>query len=159
MLGDPKHLDKKHLQFLADLEWRMPDAAPGAGTSLSKHFQSLLEYSDTLRPIALDPALVAQARSTILRASIPQIMFEQLRRFYGDDKRALQLDVIAGVGIEKVLRRKSGRRLSEPVPAFYTQGGVQRGTRPRHGARWSNSSPRRRGSGARARCPPRPGAS
>jgi type VI secretion system protein ImpL len=121
MLGDPKHLDKKHLQYLADLEWRMPDAAPGAGTSLSKHFQSLLEYSDTLRPIALDPALVAQARSTILRASIPQIMFEQLRRFYGDDKRALQLDVIAGTGIEKVLRRKSGRRLSEPVPAFYTK--------------------------------------
>ena len=80
MLGDPKHLDKKHLQSLADLEWKMPDAAPGAGTSLSKHFQSLLEYSDTLRPIALDPALVAQARSTIRRASIPQIMFDQLRR-------------------------------------------------------------------------------
>jgi type VI secretion system protein ImpL len=121
MLGDPKHLDKKHLQYLADLEWRMPDAAPGAGTSLSKHFQSLLEYSDTLRPIALDPALVAQARSTILRASVSQIMFGQLRRVYSDDKRALQLDVIAGTGIEKVLRRKSGRRLSEPVPAFYTK--------------------------------------
>ena len=29
--------------------------------------------------------------------------------------------MIAGVGIEKVLRRKSGRRLSEPVPSFYTQ--------------------------------------
>ncbi|MGH9140818.1 MAG: type VI secretion system membrane subunit TssM, partial [Vicinamibacterales bacterium] len=122
MLGDPKHLDKKHLQFLADVEWRMPDAAPGAGTSLSKHFQSLLEYSDTLRPIALDPALVAKTRTTILRASIPQIMFEQLRRSYADDtKRALQLDVIAGAGIEKVLRRRSGRRLSEPVPAFYTK--------------------------------------
>jgi type VI secretion system protein ImpL len=122
MLGDPKHLDKKTLQFLADLEWKMPDAAPGAGTSLSKHFQSLLEYSDTLRPIALDASLVAQTRSTILRASIPQIMFEQLRRAYSDDtKRALQLDVIAGNGIEKVLRRRSGRKLSEPVPAFYTK--------------------------------------
>ena len=122
MLGDPKHLDKKHLQFLADLEWRMPDAAPGAGTSLSKHFQSLLENSETLRPIALDPALVAATRSTIQRASIPQIMLEQLRRSYtADDKRALQLDVIAGTGIEKVLRRKSGRRLSEPVPGFYTK--------------------------------------
>ena len=121
MLGDPKHLDKKLLQALADQEWRMPDAAPGAGTSLSKHFQSLLEYSDTLRPIALDPALVAQARTTILRASIPQIMFEQLKRSYADDKRGLQLDVIAGTGIEKVLRRKSGRKLSEPIPAFYTK--------------------------------------
>ena len=122
MLGDPKHLDKKYLQSLADVEWKMPDAAPGAGTSLSNHFQNLLAYSDTLRPIALDPSLVAQARSTILRASIPQMMFEQLRRSYtGETKGALQLDVIAGAGIEKVLRRKSGRKLSEPVPAFYTK--------------------------------------
>ncbi len=122
MLGDPKHLDKKHLQLLADIEWKQPDATPGAGSSLSKHFQNLLTYSDTLRPIALDPALVAQARSTIRQASIPQLMFEQLRRSYADDgKRALRLDVIAGAGIEKVLRRRSGRRLSEPVPAFYTK--------------------------------------
>jgi type VI secretion system protein ImpL len=70
----------------------------------------------------LDPALVAQARSTIQRASIPQMMFEQLRRSYiGESKGALQLDVIAGSGIEKVLRRKSGRKLSEPVPSFYTK--------------------------------------
>jgi len=122
MLGDPRYLDKKHLQYLADLEWKMPDATPGAGTSLSNHFQSLLAYSPTLRPIALDPALVAQARSTILRASIPQMMFDQLRRSASDDgKRGLQLDVIAGSGIEKVLRRKSGRKLSEPVPSFYTK--------------------------------------
>ena len=122
MLGDPKHLDKKDLQLLADQEWRMPDASPGAGTSLSKHFQSLLEYSDTLRPIALDASLVAQVRSTIRQASIPQIMFDQMRRSYSDDtKRALRLDIIAGAGIEKVLRRKSGRKLSEPVPSFYTK--------------------------------------
>jgi hypothetical protein len=113
----------------------MSDAAPGAGTSLSKHFQSLLEYSDTLRPIALDPALVAQARSTILRASIPQIMFEQLRRFYGDDKRALQLDVIAGTGIEKVLRRRAGAGCRDQCRRSH-EGGVQRGTRDsRHGSR------------------------
>jgi type VI secretion system protein ImpL len=121
MLGDRKHLDKKHLQFLADLEWRMPDAAPGAGTSLAKHFQSLLDYSDTLRPMAIDQSIVAQARSTIRQASIPQIMFDQLRRSYRDDSaRALHLDIIAGVGIEKVLRRRSGRKLSDPVPSFYT---------------------------------------
>jgi type VI secretion system protein ImpL len=121
MLGDPSRLDKKHLQYLADVEWRMPDAAPGAGTSLTKHFQSLLEYSDTLRPIALDPSLVAQARATIRQASIPQIMFEQLRRSLSDDSaNALHLDIIAGVGIEKVLTRKSGRRLSEPIPSLYT---------------------------------------
>ena len=121
MLGDPKHLDKKDLKFLADLEWKMPDASPGAGTSLAEHFQSLLDYSDTLRPIALDQSIVAQARSTLRQASIPQIMFEQLRRSYADDTAgALHLDIIAGVGIEKVLRRRSGRKLSDPIPSFYT---------------------------------------
>ena len=121
MLGEPKHLDKKHLQYLADLEW---DPAPvgGAARSPSTHFRSLLEYSDTLRPIAIDPALVAQARSSIRQASIPQIMYGQLQRSYSSDSAdALRLDIIAGVGVEKVMRRKSGRKISEPVPGIYTK--------------------------------------
>jgi type VI protein secretion system component VasK len=66
--------------------------------------------------------LIAQARSSIRRASIPQIMYARLQRSYRDDEtNALRLDVLAGVGIEKVLRRRSGRKLSEPVPAIYTQ--------------------------------------
>src|SRR5258708_5352125 len=76
---------------------------------------------DPLRPTPLDTSLIAQARSTIRQASIPKLMFNQLQRGYSDDTaRALHLDVMA-VGIEKVLRRRSGRRLSEPIPSFYTQ--------------------------------------
>jgi type VI secretion system protein ImpL len=131
MLGQPQHLDKKHLQFLADLEWNTPETVPGAGTPLSTHFRSLLEYGDTLRPIALDQSLVAQARSTIRQESIAQIMYDQLRRSYSaDSERALRIDVIAGVGIEKVLRRKSGRRLSEPLPSLYTQRVFKEATGP-----------------------------
>jgi type VI secretion system protein ImpL len=119
MLGDPRHLDKKHLQFVADMEWK--PAGTGPGTSLATHFRTLLENGDTLRPIPQDASLVAQARSTIRQASIPQIMYSQLQRAYSEEtKDDLRLDVIAGVGIEKVLRRKSGRRLSEPIPGFYT---------------------------------------
>jgi type VI secretion system protein ImpL len=122
MLGEPRHLDKKYLQRLVDQEWKMPDTVPGAGTALAKHFESLLERGETLRPIALDQSLVAQARSTIRLASMPQIMYGQLQRIHSDDSAGvLRLDVIAGVGIEKVLRRRSGRRLSEPVPGLYTQ--------------------------------------
>jgi type VI secretion system protein ImpL len=119
MLGDPRHLDKKHLQYVADLEWKPAGTAPG--TPLSTHFRTLLENGDTLRPIPQDASLVAQARSTLRQASIPQLMFSQLQRAYSaETKDDLRLDVIAGVGIEKVLRRKSGRRLSEPIPGFYT---------------------------------------
>jgi type VI secretion system protein ImpL len=119
MLGEPVHLDKKHLQFLADLEWK-PAGATVAPT-LSTHFRSLLEQRETLRPIATDTTLIAQGRSTIRRASVPQIMYGELLRDYsGETKDDLRLDVIAGVGIEKVLRRRSGRKLSEPIQGFFT---------------------------------------
>ena len=40
MLGEPRHVDKKHLQFVADLEWHAADTAdPDAGARLSKHFR------------------------------------------------------------------------------------------------------------------------
>ncbi len=66
MLGQPSRLDKKHLQFVAELEWHAADtAAPEAGATLAQHFASLLDYADTLRPIALNTRIVAQARSSI----------------------------------------------------------------------------------------------
>ena len=121
MLAEPRRLDKKHLQFLADLEWPSGTGA-AASASPSAHFRNLLEYSDTLRPIPVDPSLVAQARSSIRQASIAQIMYGQVQRAYSDDTaNALQFPVVAGLGIEKVLRRKSGTRLSEPFPSLYTK--------------------------------------
>ena len=73
MLGDPRRLDKKHLQRLADLEWKTSSTAPGAGTSLANHFQRFLDESDTLRPIPVDPRLVAQAQGTLRSASIRRL--------------------------------------------------------------------------------------
>ena len=122
MLGDPRRLDKKHLQFLADREWKTSETVAGGGPSLSTHFQSLLGYSDTLRPIPLDQVLIAKARSAIGQASIPKIMYGRLQRSYNAENAAgLRLDINAGVGIEQVLKRKSDRSLSEPIPGFYTQ--------------------------------------
>ncbi len=121
MLGDRKHLDKKYLQDMADAEWKMSGTTPAAGTSLANHFRSLLDESDALPPIALDQNLIAQAKNTIRSVSIPKLMYEQMRRDYSaDTARALRFDQIAGLGIEKVFRRRSGRRLSEPFPSIYT---------------------------------------
>jgi type VI secretion system protein ImpL len=123
MLGEPKHLDKAHLQYLADLEWKGADGTgTPAGESASKHFQSLLEYGDTLRPIALDPALVAQARSTIRQASVPRIMYSRIQASYATDvAHAVRLDAAGGIGMEKVLKRKSGVSLSEPMPSLFSR--------------------------------------
>ena len=122
MLADPKHLKKDHLQEVADLEWKRPNALSGAGPSPATHFESFLEYGDAIRPIAVDAQLVAQARTNIRNASIPKIMYDELKgEKNANTATALRLDVIAGVGIEKVLRRRSGVRLSEPVPPVYTK--------------------------------------
>jgi len=121
MLGDPRHLDKKHLQLLADQEWKPTAPAGGGPVSLATHFASLLEYRDVLRPMPIDPALVAQARSSI-RQAVPRIMYGRLQRSFGaDTPGALRLDTAAGLGIEKVFYRRSGRRLSDPLPSLYTK--------------------------------------
>jgi len=121
MLGDPKHLDKKFMQSVADSEWPPPLSGSRSGALPSTHIRNLLEYSDTLRPIATEPVLVTQARNNLKAASIPRIIYSQIKRAYADDPNGLRLDSVAGLGIEKVLRRRSGRPLSEPVPAIYTQ--------------------------------------
>jgi type VI secretion system protein ImpL len=121
MLGEPKRLDRDHMQFLADLEWNPTGRATTvAGAALTKHFQSLLAREGTLRPVAVDAAVIARTRSTLQQASVPRIIYARLKRDYAEDKaRALRLDVAAGAGIERVLRRKSGTSLSEPVPSIY----------------------------------------
>jgi len=123
MLGEPSHLDKGHLQLLADREWKSAEGVPPAeGDSAAKHFQSLLEYGDTLRPIALDTALVSQARSTVRQASIPGIMYSRIKAAYrADAARALNLDAAAGLGLEQVIKRKSGVSLREPLSSLYSR--------------------------------------
>src|SRR5262245_60467501 len=74
MLGQPEHLDKEQLTYIADLEWqRSPD--PAVSSALSEHFRSLLNYENKLRGMPLDEPLVAQARSTIRQASIPGLIY------------------------------------------------------------------------------------
>jgi type VI secretion system protein ImpL len=123
MLGHPEHLDETHLGALTDYEWERAYASnPDTRASLSRHFHSLLEAEDALRPARLDEDLVKSARSTIQQASIPRLMYGQIKLAYaGDAGRALRLDIAAGVGAERVLRRKSGASITQPVSSLYTK--------------------------------------
>jgi len=122
MLGQPEHFDREQVSYIAKEEWeRATDADTAA--ALAKHFGSLLTAEAHTRPVALDATLVAQARSTIRQATIPQLVYRQLRlRYLDEGQRPFRLDVAAGAGAERVLRLKSGRALSEPVPNLYTAG-------------------------------------
>jgi type VI secretion system protein ImpL len=118
MLGEPKRLDKAYIQMLTDLEWERAAAGP----ALSKHFQSLLESGDTLRPLPLDGTLVAQARSSIHQTSMAKIMYDSVKRDHTAENRpGLRIDQLAGVDVEKVFSRRSGVPLSTPMPSFYTR--------------------------------------
>jgi type VI secretion system protein ImpL len=122
MLGDPGRLDKQYLTDFATAEWKSVDNAASGGASLVEHFQSLLELGGTLRPVALDTAIIAQARASIGRASIPRITYERLkRRYQSDTTRSVRLDVAAGMGAEKTLVRRSGASLTNPVPSLFTR--------------------------------------
>jgi len=123
MLGEPRHLDKEHLQMLAQIEWK--DAGAGASPvapALSQHFTALLENGDSLRRLPLDGTLVAQARSSIRQTSRTRILYEGLKRTYMDGTgQGLRLDQLAGLDVERVFTRRSGIPLSTPMPRLYTR--------------------------------------
>jgi type VI secretion system protein ImpL len=123
MLGHPERLNKEQLAYLADLEWQSAYAAdPDRVAAVTKHFRSLLDYESSLRPIALDDSIVTQARSTLQQASQAGLVYRYVRINYANDAaRALRLDLVAGLGAERVLRRKNGVNLAEPVPSIYTK--------------------------------------
>ncbi len=125
MLGNPEHLDKAHLGFVAEIEWSTGSTQEMAA-ALSKHFKGLLAEGVTLPSLPLNDSLVAQARATIRRASIPQLVYNRLKLTHADEtSRGLRLDESSGVGADRVLRRRSGRPLSERIPYLYTAAGFK----------------------------------
>ncbi|HMD75302.1 MAG TPA: type VI secretion system membrane subunit TssM [Steroidobacteraceae bacterium] len=123
MLGEPEHLDKTQLAFLINLDWQDTYAAyPDILTALGLQLHNLIEDQKRLRPLPIDASLVAQSRNTVRQASIARLMYDQLKLIRADDtSHDLRLDVAAGIGAERVLLRKSGKKLSDPIPGLYTR--------------------------------------
>ncbi len=120
MLGDPSRMVKTQFAFIADREWKAAyPADPDLGAAVARHFQTLLENEDELRPMQLDQQLVARARSTIAQVSIPQLVYQTLQ-LNNSQPSALHLDTATGLGATEVFARKSGASLSQPVPRIYT---------------------------------------
>jgi len=121
MLGEPKHLDAGELVALANLEWRkvFPDE-PVLQQALAKHFQALVEEPGQLRALPLDAALVEQARTTLRTADLSTLVYGSMKLSAESAGKPLQLDKELGL-LGNVFRRQSGKPLSEPLPAVYTQ--------------------------------------
>jgi type VI secretion system protein ImpL len=123
MLADAGHRDSDHLRFLAQYEWRQlsPNDAD-ARDRLAQHFEQLLGDPDRFKSVPISADVVAQARFALQTASLPVLMYSRLKLTYlADQKRAVRLDLTLGPGADTVLYRKSGAKLSDPLPAIYTR--------------------------------------
>ena len=121
MLGDPARMVKPQFAFIADREWKAAyPADPDLGQAVARHFKTLLDSEELLRPMPLDQTLVARARATIAGVSIPELMYQTIRLSYAEDS-PLRLDTAAGVGVNEVFVRKSRTSFSQPIPKIYTR--------------------------------------
>ena len=121
MLGDPKRVEPGQLAFLAQVEWgrAYPDR-PDMRDALATHLEALLA-GERLNPVALDDALVVRARNALRAATPASLAYSRLKLLFASEKyKPLRLDREVQ-GIESVFRRRSGRSLSEPLPALYTR--------------------------------------
>lgn len=121
MLGSARHRDVSYLHALAQVLWReMYPQEPQTAHSLDEQFNQLLS-ADRLSSITLDHQAVQQARIALHNASLPVLIYDQLKlKYLNDPSQALRLDLKIGTGAS-VLVRRSGAPLSEPVPALYTR--------------------------------------
>jgi type VI secretion system protein ImpL len=121
MLGYPEHFQRDHLKYLADVEWRTAYRHdPDAGARLSEHFTSLLDYNERLPPVALDDALVEQARRAIPPDAIPRLIYGRLKLTYAADTAGqIRFDTI--LNATQVFQRRSGTSLAQPVSSLYTK--------------------------------------
>jgi type VI secretion system protein ImpL len=121
MLGDPARMVKPQFAFIADREWKAAyPADPDLGQAVARHFKTLLDSEELLRPMPLDQALVARARATIAGVSIPELMYQSIRLSYAEDS-PLRLDTAVGIGVSEVFARKSRTSFSQPIPKIYTR--------------------------------------
>jgi type VI secretion system protein ImpL len=122
MLTDDEHRDPQYLRSLSRIEWQAmyPDDASTA-RRLSEHFDQLLEVEDRLASVTADDELVEQSRTAMRSASLAAMMYSRLRLGYAESNDAVRLDLAAGTGAPLIFVRRSGKPLSEPVPALYTR--------------------------------------
>ena len=152
MLGEPEHLDKKHLQFVADLEWHAADNADAQlGGGAVEAFPEPAGLSDDAAPDRARTRRCSRRRAARIRqASIPRFIYGRLKRNYADDARAPCGSTWRRASASKqVIRRKSGVQLCEPVPSLYSRAVFKEMIDRRDSAMSSSSSRRTTGCGAR----------
>ncbi|MBN8872218.1 MAG: type VI secretion system membrane subunit TssM [Rhodospirillales bacterium] len=127
MLGGAGPLDRDLVREWMTLDWRYSFRAATQASlveSLHNHLDALL--AEPLPQVALDAALVEQARATFSRVSVPQRVYSRIRPSAAATKAPgwTPLDALGPAG-GRLFIRPSGKLLSDGVPGFLTPEGFQ----------------------------------
>lgn len=122
MLGQPEHLVRPELLAIAQLELsRLLGDAPGELEAANQHLAALLgDDKAGIRAARLDESKLVAARQTLKQASLAALAYGQLQGM-ASGKENINLEIAGGQGSAQVFSRRSGRPLSEPVPALFTR--------------------------------------
>jgi type VI secretion system protein ImpL len=125
LLGDQSRIvrEKDALALETNREWSELYAAdPSVAQRLAAHWTALLASGQALAAPPLNADAVASARSSLAGLTPRRLVYGRIARAYSaDPNRGLRLSVAAGTGSERVLVRRSGRPLDEPLPYLYTR--------------------------------------
>jgi type VI secretion system protein ImpL len=128
MLGNAGPLDKGLVREWMQLDWEQQ--YPGAGSqpfrdALLRHLDALLE--NPLPQVALDGALVADARRTFSRVTLAERVYSRLKPMANAQHIApwRPADAIGATGAS-VFVRASGKPLTDGIPGFYTLEGFHK---------------------------------
>ena len=124
MLGDPKRLDPKLLEYWMDADWQTTLVSQPENLKLLRaHLHALL--STPPPPLSLDNALVASARATVRREPLAQRVYDRIKQSaMTNQELALSLDDLLGGSGERLLRRRNQQGTSY-IPALFTYRGYR----------------------------------
>ncbi len=115
-----------------DWQQQLPTATTLAQReALRGHLAALLDWRVQAGVLALNQAVIEAARARLNRAPLTERLYEQLKRDgIGAQYRDFTISAAAGEYAPVVLVRRSGRALTEGIPALYTVEGYYFGVVP-----------------------------
>jgi type VI secretion system protein ImpL len=109
------HQNVEHLTGLAAQEFYQV-LPPDDAAALTNHAEALFKRKPVVA--SYDETLVARARGSITNASIPRLVYDEVRASYGEQP-GVRVD-LAGAGFDRMFSRKGDQPITAPVPGVFT---------------------------------------
>lgn len=129
-LDSKEHYDATMINAFLRYDWldnMRREVSTEQREQLEGHLTALLERRPTPLPMPLDDELIERTQADLLRMPLDERIYGRLlRRPMGEEIRGFNIrDAGGGDAADLVFVRKSGRQLSEPLPALFSRAGYQ----------------------------------